>query len=152
MSTFKPSPQQSDFFNWITNDTGSCILEAVAGAGKTTTLIKALELMFGSIFFGAYNKKIAVEIEDRTPKKDGLVISTMHAAGFKMWRKVANNVKIDANKCRTIFREASAKFPHYRPFESQVLKLVSYAKQVGIGALSSADDYKEPLLCCSNSC
>lgn len=138
--TFKASPQQATFFDWISNGEGSCVLEAVAGAGKTTTLIKALELMTGSIFFGAYNKKIAEEIKARAPQKTGLNISTMHAAGFGMWRRVAGQVKVDNAKCRTIFRDAAGRFPQYAPFESNVLSLVSYAKQAGIGAMSSADD------------
>jgi superfamily I DNA/RNA helicase len=144
---FSPSPQQASFFTWITDGQGSCVLEAVAGAGKTTTLIHALELMYGPIFFGAYNKKIAEEIAARAPRKadgalkDGLIVSTMHAAGFKMWRKVAGNVKVDDKKCRTIFRLAAAPYPHYQEFEGQVLKLVSYAKQSALGVVTSIDDY-----------
>jgi DNA helicase-2/ATP-dependent DNA helicase PcrA len=138
--TFQPSPQQSTFFDWISNGEGSCVLEAVAGAGKTTTLIKALELMTGSIFFGAYNKKIAEEIKARAPQKSKLFISTMHAAGFGMWRRVAGQVKVDNAKCRTIFRDAAGRNPQYATFETQVLQLVSYAKQAAIGAISSADD------------
>lgn len=133
MSIFTPSPQQSAFFTWITDDVGSCVLEAVAGAGKTTTLIKALELMVGSIFFGAYNKKIAEEIQGRAPQKQGLFISTMHAAGFKAWRRAAANVKVDSDKCRDIFRGASDKYPEYKPFEGPVLQLVSLAKQAAVG-------------------
>jgi len=137
---FIASPQQATFFGWITDGEGSCVLEAVAGAGKTTTLIKALELMTGSIFFGAYNKKIAEEIKTRAPQKAKLFISTMHAAGFGMWRRVAGSVKVDNAKCRTIFRDAAGRNPQYAPFETQVLQLVSYAKQAAIGAISSADD------------
>jgi hypothetical protein len=53
---FVPSLQQQSFFDWINTGSGSCVLEAVAGSGKTTTLIEALKLMKGTIFFGAYNK------------------------------------------------------------------------------------------------
>ena len=139
-NAFLPSPQQSTFFDWILNGDGSCVLEAVAGSGKTTTLIHALELMNGSIFFGAYNKKIAEEIKARAPKKDRLTISTMHAAGFNMWRRVAGRVTVESNKCRNIFRDACIKYPNYRPFESQVLALVSYAKQAAIGVLKPMND------------
>ena len=131
---FTPSPQQAVFFDWIANDTGSCVLEAVAGAGKTSTLIKALEMMNGTVFFGAYNKKIAQEIQCRAPAgKAGLFISTMHAAGFSAWRRAAPKVAVVADKCRIIYREASSKYPQYMPFEGSVLKLVSLAKQAGIG-------------------
>ena len=138
--TFTPSLQQANFFDWIVNGSGSCILEAVAGSGKTTTLIEALRLMKGTIFFGAYNKKIAVEIENRAPKRDGLFISTMHAAGFKAWRRVAPRVKVDDNKCRNIFRDACSRHPEYAPFEGPVLDLVSYAKQAALGVIAPVGD------------
>lgn len=133
MHSFKPSIQQAAFFQWITEETGSCVLEAVAGAGKTSTLIVALELMNGTIFFGAYNKKIAEEIQARAPQKPGLSISTMHAAGFKAWRRAAPRVQVNSDKCRDIFRFAAEQFPEYAPFEGPVLQLVSLAKQAAVG-------------------
>lgn len=140
MATFSPSEQQAAFFSWIKDGSGSCVLEAVAGAGKTTTLVEALKLMSGSIFFGAYNKKIADEIAARAPKRDGLYISTMHAAGFKAWRRMAPNVKVESNKCRDLFRDACIRYPHYAPYEGAVLSLVSYAKQAAVGVTSSVND------------
>jgi superfamily I DNA/RNA helicase len=130
---FVPSPQQATVFDWITNGTGSCVLEAVAGSGKTTTLVKALNLMSGSIFFGAYNKKIAVEIESRAPSKDGLVISTMHAAGFSAWRNATRHPQVNGDKVRDIFRDACVRNIQYATFERPVLQLVSLAKQAGLG-------------------
>lgn len=138
-NVFDPSIQQSAYFDWIENGTGSCVLEAVAGSGKTTTLIHGITKMKGSIFFGAYNKKIADEIAARAPQRMGLFISTMHAAGLKAYRRMANP-KVDADKCKKLFREASAKYPHYAPFEGAVLSLVSYAKQAAVGVLSAAAD------------
>ena len=137
---FQPSLEQKNFFEWITSGSGSAVLSAVAGSGKTTTLVEALKLMKGSIFFGAYNKKISEEIAARAPNRDGLFISTMHAAGFKAWRRVAPTVKVNADKCRDIFRDACIRNPSYAPFEGAVLSLVSYAKQAAIGVTSSASD------------
>lgn len=137
---FTPSPQGSVFFDWIENGSGSCVLEAVAGSGKTTNLIEGLSRMKGTIFFGAYNKKIAEEISARAPQREGLFISTMHAAGFKAWRRMAPRVKVDSNKCRDIFRDACSRNPQYMPFEGAVLSLVSYAKQAAVGVTSSVGD------------
>lgn len=140
MTTFKPSPQQSGYFNWIDNDEGSAVLEAVAGSGKTTTLIQGLKRMHGSVFFGAYNKKIAAEIKNKVPADmPNLTVATMHSAGFKNWTRVARAVKVDENKCRTLFRESSDKYPEYKPFEKAVLELVSYAKQSAVGLLKQED-------------
>lgn len=135
-----PSPQQQAFYDWIDTGSGSCVLEAVAGAGKTTTLINALSRMKGDIFFGAYNKGIAEELKARAPQQPGLDISTMHAAGFRFWRRVAKAVKVEGNKCRDIFRSASEKEPAYRALEQAVLSLVSLAKQSGAGALYRANE------------
>jgi superfamily I DNA/RNA helicase len=142
-AVFQPSPQQSVFFDWIINGIGSCILEAVAGAGKTSTLIHGLSLMNGSIFFGAYNKKIAEEIQARAPQRQGLFISTMHAAGFKAWRRAAPKVQVDGYKCREIFRAACERNPEagYKNFEGPVLQLVSLAKQAGVGLTKRAEDF-----------
>lgn len=156
--SFQPSPQQAEYFKWITDGSGSCILTAVAGSGKTTTLIEGLTLMGRpqkdthrkqaiadkkfwadqpSIFFGAYNKKIAEEIQAKTSGLNlpGLKVSTMHAAGFGIWRQFARNVKVDENKCRTIYREL---YPEQSDLMMAVLQLVSLAKQSGFGACVTA--------------
>lgn len=88
--SFIPSPQQADFFEFVDNGVGNCILRAVAGAGKTTTLVQALRRMKGDVFFGAYNKKIAEEIQHKADQaglsRPGIYISTMHSAGFRAFR------------------------------------------------------------------
>ena len=43
------SPQQQAVFDWVSNGRGSAFVEAVAGAGKTTTIIEACRRMRGSI-------------------------------------------------------------------------------------------------------
>jgi DNA helicase-2/ATP-dependent DNA helicase PcrA len=140
---FTPSPQQQALYSWINNPAmagKSALVRAVAGAGKTTTLINALELMNGTIFFGAYNKKIAQEIQARAPQKPGLFIKTMHAAGLAAWRSACNNPSMKVgyeNKCKDIFRDACARHPQYQGFEGAVLSLVSYAKQAAFGVSDS---------------
>ena len=135
-AVFQPSQQQAAYFDWIVNDTGSCVLEAVAGAGKTTTLVHGLSLMSGKIFFGAFSKNIVIEIAERVRDLgDRVKVSTMHAEGFGALRRAFKNVRVENDKCRDIFRGASEKYPEYRPFESIVLRLVGLAKQSGIGII-----------------
>lgn len=142
-AAFLPSPQQAVFFDWIVNGDGSCVLEAVAGAGKTTTLIHGLSLMAGRVFFGAYNKKIAEEIAARAPKRQGMFVGTMHSAGFSAWRRFAPRVQVNADKCRDIFRAACDRNPEagYKQFEGPVLQLVSLAKQSAVGITKRAEDF-----------
>lgn len=140
MSKFTPSIQQAALFAWIKTGSGSCVLEAVAGSGKTTTLVEALSLMSGKIFFGAFNKKIAEEIAKRVGPLSTAKISTMHAAGFAAWRNAASTVRVDNDKCKNIFRDLTFRDMQYSRLETQVLSLVSYAKQAGVGFLKSIDD------------
>ena len=137
MSTFSPSPQQQQYFDWITQSTGSAILSAVAGSGKTTTLIQGLALMKGDIFFGAYNKKIAEEIQAKAPKLPNLNVATMHSAGFSIWRRVARNVKVDQNKCTGIFNALFPDDSDDRQLQGPVLQLVSLGKQAAFGAINT---------------
>lgn len=169
MTEFIASPQQGHIFSWVTNGQGSAIIEAVAGAGKTTTLVQALRLMLDGgkkVFLGAYNKDIAVEISEKCKAMFGenrnLTVSTMHSAGFRIWRKVAKRVQVNANKCRDIYRAgmqqlyidagngygastaAAAKklamYEQMQQLEGQVLSLVSYAKQAAVGFTKKVND------------
>ena len=146
-----PSIQQNAFYDWVQNGSGSCILEAVAGSGKTTTLCSSLGMMEGFKLFCAYNKKISEEIKDKVSvlNIDKLTVSTMHAVGFSIWRKFAKNVQVNNNKVRDIFRAASQKYPEYTPYEGVVISLVSYAKQAAFGvkkSLNSVSDWQN-LIC-----
>ena len=63
------SPQQVAFLDWAARGSGSCVLEAVAGAGKTTAIIEAVQRMRGQVAICAYNKKIADEVKDKLQKR-----------------------------------------------------------------------------------
>lgn len=135
------SPQQAAYFDWIMQGSGSVVLVAVAGAGKTTTLVEGIGLMHGSKFFGAYNKQIADEIAGRV-RSPNTTVSTMHSAGFRGLRRALPRVVVDADKVRGIFRnlyQPDQSWARSHSLEAPVLKLVSYAKQAGVGALSEAN-------------
>jgi superfamily I DNA/RNA helicase len=131
--SFVPSQQQQAFFNWILIGNGSAILEAVAGAGKTTTGLEGLKLMKGDVFVGAYSKNICEEMKVKVAKLNlpNVDVSTVHAAGLKMWKKIAKYVQVDSNKCRKIFDTIVDKDDH--KYKTAVINLVSYAKQAAIG-------------------
>ena len=45
MSKFQPSPYQQGIYDFIQTGQGNAVVSAVAGSGKTTTLINALHLI-----------------------------------------------------------------------------------------------------------
>lgn len=65
------------------NGTGNALVSAVAGSGKTTTIVNALDLIDQTqdIYFLAFNKAIAEEIRSRTPAY--VNVSTIHSVGAK---------------------------------------------------------------------
>lgn len=134
------SPQQQAFIDWCVDGKGSCILVAVAGAGKTTVLIAAGTRMPGDVLYLAYNKDIAVETDGKL-KKMGvdwkkMRASTVHAAGFGMIRKACPGVRVVKEKVRELFDRFAPEA--LQPRMGEVLQLVSLAKQSAFGSAGPA--------------
>jgi superfamily I DNA/RNA helicase len=62
-----PSPYQKAVFDFVQNGSGSAIVGAVAGSGKTTTIVQAVKLIpkDQSVLMLAFNKSIAEELNTR---------------------------------------------------------------------------------------
>lgn len=137
MSTTRQwSPQQQAVFDFVTGGRGSARVEAVAGAGKTTTLVHATSLMAGSVAFLAYNKKIADEIALRCQGNPKVRAGTFHSFGFSAWRKVAPKVKVDDKKMDDICDALQVP----KGLVRFVQRAVSIAKQALIGVDTPAGD------------
>lgn len=92
--------QQQACFNAVTDPAGgNVVLEALAGTGKTTTLVEALYCTTAneSVLMCAFNKEIATELERRAPAD--VTVRTVHALGLRAWsRHVGGNVAVDPRK------------------------------------------------------
>lgn len=81
---FQASSYQRAIFDFITDGKGDGLVNAVAGSGKTTTLVQAARLLrTDRAAFFAFNKHIADELNARlvgTPMR----ASTIHSFGFRM--------------------------------------------------------------------
>lgn len=136
----KFSQQQTAVFDWVRTGRGSAFVEAVAGAGKTTTIIQACKDMRGSVAFAAYNKKIAAEIQAKLTEQglpNSVRAGTFHSFGFSAWRRVAPNVRVDEKtKTQAVADEL------FIPAELRgfVSKLVSLAKNSALGHFGSVED------------
>ena len=85
---FKPSKEQTGVFNFITKSDGNAVVNAVAGSGKTTTLIEAVKLIEAgkSILFLAFNKTIKQEIQQRVIALNMINIDVDTCHGFEIGR------------------------------------------------------------------
>jgi superfamily I DNA/RNA helicase len=89
------SKYQEAIFDFVANGTGHGIINAVAGSGKTSTILEALKLTSGRVLFLAFGKAIATELQRRVPAN--VKASTLHSAGYSLITNV-NRVKVDAFK------------------------------------------------------
>ena len=139
------SPQQQAFIDWAVTGRGSCVLEAVAGAGKTTTLLAAAEQMPGTVAIMAYNKKIADEIKGKLAKRGvdwkKAEAGTVHSFGFRAYRKAHPQVRVDEHKVRDILDRLVPPAHALAGWRGEAAKLVGLAKQMALGIVGRADDY-----------
>ena len=106
MSKFTPSKYQKDIFNFILKDTRNAVVSAVAGSGKTTTLLKALDLIPDdkSVLFLAFNVSIRDELKRRIPENKNIDVKTVHGFGYTLLRNHYNCSVDDRNlKYRNLF-------------------------------------------------
>lgn len=147
-TSFVPSPQQADIFRAIEQPGPSLIIEAVAGAGKTTTLIEGVARMKGSVAFTAFNKKIVVDIERKlgtigvdTGFRGDVGVSTFHAFGLKALKGSGLTPRVDGEKVWNILENGAG---IHEKYFSIINRLISLGKQYGVDV--SEGDYLRPSL------
>jgi DNA helicase-2/ATP-dependent DNA helicase PcrA len=134
------SEQQQTFLDWCKHGKGSCVLEAVAGAGKTTVLMAGVRRLSGTVALMAFNKDIADELSARLTKMEigwqRAVAKTVHGFGFAALRKgLGGNVRVDGNKLRALLDGMVGEGHSLAQYRGGMIKLVSLAKQSLFGVL-----------------
>lgn len=79
----KASEYQMDIFNYVKDSNKSLMIEAVAGSGKTTTIIALTKILKNedSTLFCAFNKSITLELRSRLPRH--IECMTLNAIGYR---------------------------------------------------------------------
>jgi len=136
------SPQQQAFLDWAVDGSGSCVLVAVAGAGKTTVLLEAAARMPGQVAVLSYNRDIATE---NKAKLEGMGVDwkkaqagTVHSFGFKPLRKLNPNIKVDEYKVANIIERLITPQDALWIYRSETAHLVDLAKQMALGVTGGA--------------
>lgn len=132
------SPYQAAIFNFVTNGSGSAIVEAVAGSGKTTTITQAVKLIPANqtVLMLAFNKTIAEELNSRI-NLPNVEVKTFHSLGFSAYKDThGSRVKMDNNK---LFRLINDLVDNSNLSEEEaagigyISKVVKLGKSAGIG-------------------
>lgn len=132
------SPEQLAFLDAVSKPGGSILLIAVAGSGKTTTLVEATKRMNGRIALCAYNKKISDEIKTRITDQN-VRVGTFHSFGFASWKSANPRSKVSGKKLDEIIDDVGVPWK----FQAFVSRMVSLAKQSGIGIPGLGNNWSE---------
>jgi len=153
-----PTRFQSDIYEWMLESTGHAVINAVAGSGKTTTLIDAVTAVtFGlkqpSILMLAFNKSIADELTAKISRPN-CTAKTLNSLGMGIIFKNVNfKPSLNTDKTEMVAKgivgydqlnqEKTTEFHLMLP---AIKRLVSLFKGFGYGAirpLPTIDDVTE---------
>ena len=123
------STYQQNIFDFVKSGSGNGVVQAVAGSGKTTTIVEALKYVKGSHLFLAFNKSIALELCARKVNA-----KTFHSLTFQPVIKSQGVNTVNGNKMRDIAKSYFvSKEKSDKLYRSFCLKLVGLGKNAGIG-------------------
>lgn len=139
---FTPSIFQQDIFDFVKDGSGNAIVNAVAGSGKTTTIVKALDFIPSTkkVIFLAFNKAIVSELKNKVPAH--VRVSTLHGLGWNsMMYQFGKHIKLNNYKCSDYVRTVSEAWGvprnELREYGTRVRQLVDLARY---NLITEADD------------
>lgn len=147
----KGTPQQEAVWHTLTNTGLNVIIKALAGTGKTTTVVQGLHRIGktvipetkktysqGQVAFIAFNKSIAAELATKVPS--WVRACTCHSLMFSSLRQNAGSVEINEDKTKKIMEDivgGEQEYLQLRRQKPQVIpavdKLVGLAKNTLVG-------------------
>ena len=91
---FVPSKYQEAIFNFVSKENGNLFINACSGSGKTTTILKCIDLIPSdkTVAFCAFNKDIVNEIKKRVNKERKSSVKTIHSMGYSI---ICENLSVD---------------------------------------------------------
>ena len=130
------SEEQARIFDFIVGEEGNAVVTAVAGSGKTTTIVEAANRLPNTLLtsakFVAFSKRIQLTLEDRLPREG--MAQTLHSMGYRGWNAMdplRGSVPTEVTKVRKILDDIVPR-QLQRDYKWGVEKLVSIAKQSGL--------------------
>jgi len=121
------SPYQQAVFAHVEDpNAGNALVKAVAGSGKSTTLVEAVNRARGSHIFLAFNKSIAEELKDR-----GVNARTFHSLTFSPVLSFLGQRNVETNKLRNLCKEFMGRDEFI--YGAFACRLVGLARNAGVG-------------------
>ena len=98
--SYTPSKYQKAIFEFIETGSGNAVINAVAGSGKSSTLVDSLKKIDSSksVLFLAFNKSIVEELKIKVGKMPNVTIKTLHSLGASVVNRSLWAVETKATK------------------------------------------------------
>lgn len=147
---FKTSEYQDKIFDAIERGTQNLVINAVAGAGKTTTIVNALNLLNDkTVLFIAFNKDIVKALKEKVGEKKNVKICTYHSLGYLLTKKCLKEtgakLEIDEYKYRVYLKKNITTLTLNNPYALGKVKFGTY-----INNITTLVDYARYNLCQSS--
>ena len=135
--TFNPSEYQQEVFDFIKYGYGNAVINAVAGSGKSKTIIESLNLIKKEkkILFLAFNNSTVEELENKITREK-TDIKTLHSLGFStlLYNYKNLNLQVDDLKYQKKLRSVLEDNPveilpkKQKRYKSNILKLTDLGR------------------------
>lgn len=136
---FTPSPYQELIFENILHGSSNMVINAVAGSGKSTTIVNALRLIpqNSKVLFIAFNKDIVNTLKEKVGDVANVNIMTYHSLGYSIVSEsLKRKPELDDYKYTTYFRNNLYELGYeggvspilYGTFLKNIEKLIDYAR------------------------
>lgn len=123
------SSYQKDIFYDIAYGSGNTQVDALAGTGKTSTIVEGFHYVpkGNSSLMCAFNKSIQTELESRAP--NGVEVKTLHSLGYAACRRAFPKLgQPDKNKLEGYIKAEKGDDSDTYELRSNIAKAVSLAK------------------------
>ena len=124
--------EQKKIFHFVENENGHAIIDAVAGAGKTTTIMECAKLVKdrSTILFCAFNSSIASEIAHKFHNLglNDVNVKTIHALGRQILLDNNNtglNITLEENKYAVLLKSDDIR-KKLRPYYEKIHRINNY--------------------------
>lgn len=126
------SVYQEAVYSHIKHGKGNAVVEAVAGSGKSSTIIDGLDYTEGRVVFLAFNKHIQLALQARAPEH--VQCKTFHGLCFAPVTRASGVRQVNERKLFQLI-DANLNPKEIKLYGSFVRRLVSLAKNAGVGVL-----------------
>lgn len=147
-----PSKYQAAVYNFIEEGIGNAVVDAVAGSGKSTTLVEALKKIPAeqSVLFLAFNKAIVEELKIKVGKMPNVTIMTLHGLGSRAVNRSLWATDINADKYKSFIYKVDAmgyltpdcdlEYAELKEYKTNILQLIDLCR---VNLVNNKDRAKE---------